>query len=64
LARKVRTDHRWDAGVGAEGEPPGRALARCRPTLLRPSIPILGVELDINNEEDSRGERSGTVWRL
>jgi hypothetical protein len=21
-----------------------------------------GVELDTNNEEDSRGERSGTVW--
>jgi hypothetical protein len=23
----------------------------------------IGVELDTNTEEDSRGERSGTVWR-
>jgi hypothetical protein len=30
--------------------------------LLRSSIPIQGVKLDTNNEEDSRGE-SGTVWR-
>jgi hypothetical protein len=22
-----------------------------------------GVELDNNNEEDNRGERSGTIWR-
>jgi hypothetical protein len=30
---------------------------------LRSSIFIEGVEHDINNEEDSHGERSGTVWR-
>jgi hypothetical protein len=27
------------------------------------SIPIKGVEVYINNEEESRGERGGTVWR-
>jgi hypothetical protein len=26
-------------------------------------MPIHGVELDIISEEDSRGERSGTVWQ-
>jgi hypothetical protein len=30
---------------------------------MRSSIPIKGVELDTNNEDDSRGERSGTAWQ-
>jgi hypothetical protein len=39
----------------------GRALARRRSLLMRSSKAIEVMELDTNNEEDSRGDRSGTV---
>jgi hypothetical protein len=39
------------------------ALARRRPALPWSNKTIEGVEVDTNIEEDSRGERSGTIRR-
>jgi hypothetical protein len=68
LARRVRTDQRWDAGVGVgvggehleSNATEGRSLDVDRRSLGR-VYSSTGVELDINREEDSRGETSGTV---
>jgi hypothetical protein len=66
LARRVRTDQRWDAGVEDGGGQPrsnakkGRSLdvdqrSRCR------EDQSLGVELVTSSEKDSRGDSIGTV---
>jgi hypothetical protein len=52
----------WVLELEAESrEASTRALARRQPSLMRSSIPIQGLEIDINSEENSCGERSGTV---
>jgi hypothetical protein len=68
LARRVRTDQRWDAGVGAGGGHPGSCAREGRSVNVGQrsrgrTYPSRGVGLDTIHEKNSRGERSGTVWR-
>jgi hypothetical protein len=68
LARRVRTDQRWDAAVGAGGGQPGSGASEGRSLDVDQRFSCrtymsMGVELDTNNEEDNRSERSGTVRR-
>jgi hypothetical protein len=66
LARRVRTDQRWDAGVKDGGGQPGsnakerRSLDVDKRSWGR-GYPSMGLELDTSSEEDNRGEKSGTV---
>jgi hypothetical protein len=64
---RVRTDQRWDEGVGAGGGQLGssararRSLATANHTRVF-SLP-LGRGLKLCRTEVGRGRRSGTVWR-
>jgi hypothetical protein len=67
LARRVPSNPQWDAGVRGSGRQrgsnakEGRSLDVDRRSLDQ-TYPSTGVGFNTNNEEDNRGERSGTDW--
>jgi hypothetical protein len=66
MARRIMSDYRWDAGVGYGGGEPGSSAEEWRSLDVAlhsrgQAYPSKGVEVDTISEEDSRGERSGTV---
>jgi hypothetical protein len=68
LARSAPSDQRWDASVGASGGHPGSYAMEGRSFDVDQrswvqAYPSRGVERDTSGEEDSRGERSDTVWQ-
>jgi hypothetical protein len=65
--RRVRTDLRWDEGVGASGGQPG-SNARARRSLAVASHARVvrlrwGRSLKLRMTKVGRSRRSGTVWR-
>jgi hypothetical protein len=63
--RRVRTDQRWDAGVGVGGGKPGINALVCRSLDVDHHVDVEPVERGqhSNNEENSRDGRSGEVSR-
>jgi hypothetical protein len=65
-ARRVRTDQRWDASVGACGEKLGSIARVWRSLDVNYLVDVDPAEMgphDTSNEEDYRDGRSGEVWR-
>jgi hypothetical protein len=63
-ARRVRTDQRWDAGVGASGGKPGSGVRVWRSLDVDQHDDVEPAERgrhDTINEEDCRDKRSGDV---
>jgi hypothetical protein len=66
VARKVRTDQRWDAGVGAGGGKPGSNARVWRSLDVDQHVHVEPADRGqhgTNTEEDGRDGRCGEVWR-
>jgi hypothetical protein len=66
MERRVRTDQRWDAGVGAGGGKPGRSAKVWRSLLVHLHVDVEPAEREQHdniNEEDCRDGRSSEGWR-
>jgi hypothetical protein len=66
VARGLRTDQRWEAGVGAGGEKPGSNTWVWRSLGVNHLVNVEPADMgqhDTSNEEDCRDGRNGEVWR-
>jgi hypothetical protein len=65
VARGVRTDQRWDAGVGAGGGKPASSARVWRSLDVDEHVDVEPAERgqhDTRSEEDCSDGRSGEVW--
>jgi hypothetical protein len=66
VARRVRTDHQWDSGIGVGGGKPGSNAKVRRSLDVDQPVDVDPAEREqhnTNSEEDCRDGRSGEVWR-
>jgi hypothetical protein len=64
--RRVRTDQRWDVGVGARGGKHGSSARVWRSLDVDQPVDVMPAkrgQQDNNNDVDCRDGRSGEAWR-